>query len=159
MRPGTARGGNPGRCASARVGARRPCLPGFVKVDVRFQLFAVHVRTAGVGRFESFANGQMRPLSAFWPSCSRTSGVEGGAVIHTVTLWNESEYSAQRRHGRFSAVPRRHGDASYSRSQTMNLGGCIPNIIGSPSPQKERVASGIPIYFQLIIQRGGPVVG
>jgi rod shape-determining protein MreB len=50
MRPGTARGGNPGRCASARVGTRRPYLPGFVKVDVRFQVFAVHVRTAGVGR-------------------------------------------------------------------------------------------------------------
>jgi len=41
----------------------------------------------------------------------------------------------------------------------MNLGGCIPNIIGSPSTQKERVTSGIPIYFQLIIQYGGPVVG
>jgi hypothetical protein len=74
-------------------------------------------------------------------------------------LWNESEYSAQCRHGRFSAVRRRHGDVSYSRSRIMNLGGCIPNIIGSPSTHKEGVTSGIAIYFYLIIQRGEPVVG
>ncbi len=41
----------------------------------------------------------------------------------------------------------------------MNFGGCIPNIIGSRSTQKERVTSEVPIYFQLIVQRGGPVVG
>jgi hypothetical protein len=40
-----------------------------------------------------------------------------------------------------------------------DLGGCIPSIIASPSTQKERVTSEIPIYFQLIIQRGGAVVG
>ncbi|MDH3672169.1 MAG: hypothetical protein OES46_13575 [Gammaproteobacteria bacterium] len=56
-------------------------------------------------------------------------------------------------------VLRHHGDVSYSRSRAINLGGCIANIIGSPSTQKERAISGIPIYFQRIIQRGGPVVG
>ncbi len=105
------------------------------------------------------SNDDLRPQAAFWPSCSQTSGVEGGAVIHRVTLWNESEYRGQCSHGRLSAVPRRRGEVSYSRSRIMNFGGCIPNIIGSRSTQKERVTSGIPIYFQLIVQRGGPVVG
>jgi hypothetical protein len=105
------------------------------------------------------ANGDLRPQAAFWPSCSQTSGIEGGAAIHKVTLWNESEYRRQCSHGRLSAVPRRYGDVSYSRSRIMNFGGCIPNIIGSRSTQKERVTSGIPIYFRLIVQRGGPVVG
>jgi len=50
-------------------------------------------------------------------------------------------------------------DVSYSRSRIMHLGGCIANMIGSPSTQQERITSGIPIYFQRIIQRGGPVVG
>jgi len=48
-------------------------------------------------------------------------------------------YSAQGRHARGSAVPRRYDDVSYSRSRIMNLGGCIPNIIGSRSTKKERV--------------------
>lgn len=107
----------------------------------------------------SGSNGDYRTLSAFWPSCSQTSGVEGRAVIHTATLWTESEYSAQCRHARVLALSRRYDDVSYSRSRIMNLGGCIPNIIGSRSTKKERVTSGIPIYFRLIVQRGGPVVG
>jgi len=83
---------------------------------------------------------------------------------HRVFLPNESQTLISARCDTQGTRPRKNYNVPlflfpYFRSRTMNLGGCIPNIIGSPSPQKERVASGIPIYFQLIIQRGGPVVG
>lgn len=93
-------------------------------------------------------------LTGEWPSSTpirllafmlQTTRVEGGAVTHTIPLRNESEYSAQYCHARFSAVPRRYDDASYSRNRIMEFGGCIPNIIGSRSTQTERITPGIPI--------------